>query len=717
MSATNPLIVGRCYNLIVRGARSSYVILAEVIEVTEEWADIRPKTGRTLRIPLEAIQKASLQPPEEGKALPIQAQVARKLLSALDTRDRDSITVVEAIIGTLREQRGQITSKVNDAKAGAILELADRVLAHLRVTEYLESAAHRRAVLNQIEAIRNLRSYKARQKTLPHALERILERLILVEEEHWSHYRDQPASPPQIVTRDRVNVTRGTDGEFDLPVRIYLDTNATPIRDVRLILDKFRNLKAIGTPSVSKQMRPGETVVLRTRMRDSRKQGSKSDVKIEAHLAYDDLAGDHRESPRQMLDLRIRGKETHEQIPNPFRAYAGGLPVESPVMFFGREGMISEFTNNFMKSSGGVCYALYGQQRTGKSSVLEQVKARLTEEGSVVASLSMGTIDRRSTTIDFIEEVLDQFRARIDTLLPAELSSPLFSRWPDASAIEKRPLRSLQRACEAARSIMRSAGYTAVPFVVVVDEFTYVYEVLRRKGIDPAEHNELRDFMRQLKGILESRLLSALLVGQDTMPRFLDAYPNEFSVMSTRKLDYLTSDETQALAEKPILVDDKYSRYSGYALTTIALYTDGHPFFTQILCDRVVTQVNEKRRTEITQSDVEEAVETLISGHDQIEAHKFDCLVTADNTHGLLSQMNDAEDADGSRYALEALNRIAVMSGSQNNPVPIDSLELDLHQKAALEDLRVRGVLRETDTGVAIRVLLYADYLRRRSLR
>lgn len=281
------------------------------------------------------------------------------------------------------------------------------------------------------------------------------------------------------------------------------------------------------------------------------------------------------------------------------------------------------------------------------------------------------------------------------------------------TAIEKRPLRSFQRALEAARSLLRTAGKTGVPFVVVVDEFTYIHEVLRRRGINPGEHNELRDFMRQLKGLLEARFFSALLIGQDTMPRFLDSYPNEFSVMSTRKLDYLTVDEAQELADLPVKTTEGRSRYSGYALNAIASYTDGHPFFTQILCDRVITLVNSRHRSEVTENDVEEAVESLLSGRDCIEAHKFDCLVTADNTRSLVSETEDDSQPDGTQRALIVLRRIASLSGSQNGMVPSAELQLDVRQEEALRDLILRGVVHQKDSDVSIRVLLYADYLRR----
>lgn len=109
-------------------------------------------------------------------------------------------------------------------------------------------------------------------------------------------------------------------------------------------------------------------------------------------------------------------------------------------------------------------------------------------------------------------------------------------------------------------------------------------------------------------------------------------------------------------------------------------------------------------------------MEGLLCGQEGIEAHKFDCLVTADNTHSLIAEMGNDGEEDGSSHALTVLRRIAMLSGSQNHPVAIEDLQLDLKQQEALRDLRVRGVLRETEGGVAIRVLLFADYLRRRTV-
>src|SRR5665647_543222 len=118
--------------------------------------------------------------------------------------------------------------------------------------------------------------------------------------------------------------------------------------------------------------------------------------------------------------------------------------------------------------------------------------------------------------------------------------------------------------------------------------------------------------MRQWKALLESQYFSSLVVGQDTMLEFMNRFPNEFSVMNPRKLSYLKPDETIDLVTKPILRSDGSSRYMGYAGQTIYGYTDGHPFFTQIVCDRLVREANKRQRGEFTESDVIEAIQTLV---------------------------------------------------------------------------------------------------------
>lgn len=718
------LTAGMSAEFELSGAHATYRIRAKVASLDERTVQLVTSGGRTIAVPLTALvgiaevhkpNSIERQDAPQARSPRTQGDLARAIQSTLEavTTEPQAMERARRIRVQLEEVQGDVSSAHNARLIEAALAVATAVEAQLTHDDFVSATVPTDRAANAIRQAKAGGSYRPSNHALTIALQSALNRLIAEHEDHWRVASTRTEHPPLIVTRDRVNVTRRNDHEIDLPVRISLDQSASQLGDVTVVLDKYRNLQLIGRAPSLRTLEGGQTTTVTVRLRDNRKQGARSDIRIDAHLSYRTPDGHVHTSPRQTLLLSIQGNEARTEIPNPYRPYAGGLPVSKPEMFFGRDGLIHDLVRDLGKTPGGTCFAIYGQQRTGKSSVLEQVRKRLLDRQAIVASLSMGTIDRRSMTVDFVEEILDQFRVQIDRALPAQTSRLLLDRWPDTAAIESRPLRSFQRALEAARLLLRSTGSTGIAFVVVVDEFTYVHEILRRRGIDPSEHNELRDFMRQLKGLLESRLFSALLIGQDTMPKFLASYPNEFSVMTTRKLDYLTIEEAQRLADLPVRTAEDSSRYTGYALSTIASYTGGHPFFTQILCDRVITLVNSHNRSEVTESDVEEAVEALLSGQDRIEAHKFDCLVTADNTHTLISSVEDEEETDGTELSLTVLRRIAHLSGSQNSPVPIDHLQLDSNQDEALNDLLLRGVLNRNESGVSIRVLLYADYLRR----
>src|SRR5260370_36004936 len=55
--------------------------------------------------------------------------------------------------------------------------------------------------------------------------------------------------------------------------------------------------------------------------------------------------------------------------------------------------------------------------------------------------------------------------------------------------------------------------------ILLIDEFTEIYKCIL--------YNKLsRDFMKMWKGLVERKYFSSVLVGQDIMPAFLDAFPN-----------------------------------------------------------------------------------------------------------------------------------------------------------------------------------------------
>lgn len=537
----------------------------------------------------------------------------------------------------------------------------------------------------------------------------------------WNEHAEGIQPKPYIIAPGHtLRVDRQTGGEFQLPLRVKLDTTEDAATNIQLHLENFRGLEVLGARPRIEILKSGSSQVTYTRMIDRRRQGAKGDLKVQAHLSYETPDGRTRNSPRQSVTFSlVSSREELESIPNPFKEYSSGIPIENETMFFGRTSLVRDICDLLSQGRPGKAYALYGQKRSGKSSVLEAVRAQLTRQGVLVASLSMGTIDRSALTVGFAESILDQLRIRVDELLPLRVSQRLLDRWPDGQSIADRPLRAMQTGMTAARALIRQGNMPEPSLVVLIDEITYLYEVFRRPHFDEQEAAGIRDFLRQFKGLLEARLFSAFLVGQDTMPHFLAAFPNEMSVVRVERLEYLTPEETERLADEPIRTPGNASRFTGYALNTLASYTSGQPFLAQILCDRVVTLANEGRLRTISEADVEGAVESLLSGPRQLPPHVFDCFLTADNTGVQLDTLN--------REVRESLPQVLpghiwdVLADISNRPghdsagVALDEFLADPLSRQVIKDLVSRRVLTESNGRAKIRVPLFREYLRRNS--
>ena len=207
-------------------------------------------------------------------------------------------------------------------------------------------------------------------------------------------------------------------------------------------------------------------------------------------------------------------------------------------------------------------------------------------------------------------------------------------------------------------------------------------------------------FMRQWKSLLESRTFDAVLVGQDTMPRFKEAYPNEFGVTHDRA-DQLPQRGRSAGARRGSHHDGGRVAVQGRSLDRLISLTAGSPFYLQIFCDRLVQHLNRNRLVFITESVVGDVLGQLTTGPSALTIDKFDPLITA----------------AGESVALAPKEQYLV-AADPGRPEPVDHLTGFRAQDAPLvRDLFAREVLERDASGrLRIRVGLFAEWLRANSV-
>ena len=184
------------------------------------------------------------------------------------------------------------------------------------------------------------------------------------------------------------------------------------------------------------------------------------------------------------------------------------------------------------------------------------------------------------------------------------------------------------------------------------------------------------------------------------MPRFKEAYPNEFGVTHDERISYLSAEEARALAEEPIMISGG-SRYKGASLDRLIGLTAGSPFYLQIFCDRLVQYLNRNRLAFITESVIGDVLAQLTTGPSALPLDKFDPLITAAGESVALVPKEEY---------LALLTRVAL------KPV-ITSREVGQEDALLVRDLFAREVLEQDANGrLRIRVGLFAEWLRANSV-
>lgn len=452
------------------------------------------------------------------------------------------------------------------------------------------------------------------------------------------------------------------------------DESSPPIEAIGLGLEK-----EYGDPCHSPEpLHGGQTREIEFAIRPSEKQISDGAFSVNVVVEYRNRKG-HVEK-YQPFSLAVRlGKQSFEEIPNPYGRYSGGSPVEDVAMFFGRAALIDRVVRYLSTGSMGQCFVLYGQKRSGKSSVLKQVEKHL---GSTVlfAPMSAGTFSPGNLWGSFARLLLQELTFRLE-----DASADIPSNWPSRSDMDARPL-------EVIRDVMRGLTKRGYQVVVAIDEFTYIFENAQ---------DDVETFMRGWKALLEARTFNALLVGQDTMPRFKQAFPNEFGVTHDERISYLEEDEATALMSKPILLDGS-SRYRGQAMHRLFDLTAGSPFFLQIACDRLVRHLNIRKAAFVTEADIDQVARTLTVGGDALPPERFDALVTAAGEKVATVPRDDL---------WRVLARIARESLHSGWCYRTALAELPRSEEG-LKDLIDREILTVEGERVSIRVGLFAAWLR-----
>ncbi len=306
--------------------------------------------------------------------------------------------------------------------------------------------------------------------------------------------------------------------------------------------------------------------------------------------------------------------ETFIPIKNPFKDHEGKA-MEDESMFFGRSRQIGQIVKMICPDNGGQmnygrAIAMYGQTRTGKTSLIYHLKQKLLREyGDRVIVWDIGNIGEiipespEHYLASFLYTILDIGRDAIEGSSIAEAAHSAGLEPPLDELLEE-PVLATVRFNAYMKGLNKILKQTGRIIVFFADEFTYLHSYIK-EGKIPSE------FMRFWKAFLQNYCIFSVVAGQDDMPEFIEENKNEFACMELMKLTYLEEQDAKKLIQQP-LGEDLFQKDG--AVDELYELTAGSAYLTIVLCSHLVEYLNDKGAYLITKGIVDDFLQTKAFG-------------------------------------------------------------------------------------------------------
>ncbi len=278
--------------------------------------------------------------------------------------------------------------------------------------------------------------------------------------------------------------------------------------------------------------------------------------------------------------------------------YVTGTPLQGEQMFVGRQDVFAFVREHLLGTYQNNIIVLHGQRRTGKSSVLYRLGSEMAGTHVCVLVDMQGKAARGE--VDFLYSIADDIVYALE-------NKGITVNLPERKEFEESPEFFF-------RSRFLRGVYDALGdknLLLMFDEF----EELQRRVEDGKLTADIFPYLRNL--MQHERRLDFIFAGTHKLEELAAEYWSIlFNIAIYHKITFLEMPEITRLVTEPVLPFGM--EYDPLAVERIYQVASGHPYFTQVVCHELVAYHNETRRSYITVSDVEAALERIL---ERGEAH------------------------------------------------------------------------------------------------
>ena len=267
--------------------------------------------------------------------------------------------------------------------------------------------------------------------------------------------------------------------------------------------------------------------------------------------------------------------------------YVVGSPITQSAMFFGREDVFDFVRRTLVGRYEDNVIVLYGQRRTGKTSVLYQMRHHLDPWYMPIL------IDLQGLSLDSMSSFFQELATTIQRQLRREWDIRIPR--PERDAFEENPLEYFEE--EFLNVVWEAIGGRHL--LLMIDETLRLEEQVDAGKLEPQVFDYIRSLMQH-----NPRLNFIFSVGTRVTQLQGRKFDVLFNTALYKEISFLDRQSAVALITMP--VRDVF-QYSEEAIDYILQVTSGHAYYTQLLCHSVFSNLSGEWSV-ITVDDVESVI-------------------------------------------------------------------------------------------------------------
>lgn len=368
------------------------------------------------------------------------------------------------------------------------------------------------------------------------------------------------------------------------------------------------------------------------------------------------------------------------------------LEVAEGDSFVGRVAKLKSIGNRLLRKPMSSTY-ITGQKRIGKTSLAH-------------AALEYARGMSPSEQVQYLYLEYGEYCSASSELTVKALGDHIFSflqRFLDPGVQVQRPdfIGSLAQLNLIAKLLATQAP--SKRFVIVLDEFDEIHPEMYRLG------SLAETFFANLRTLASRSNLAFILVGGEKMPFIIGAQGDQLNKFVREPLDYFSRstewEEYSRLVTNPVI---GRLNWDEAAINELFNLTNGHPYYTNLLCSKIVAISVVERDTEIIVSDVKHALNVLVSELDtNAFAHMW--------KDGINAEREQAEVTELKRLRMLVAVGRALRNNDRSVTAVIKNLggvRLQEHEGTPLlDDFMRRDIFRERKGEIHCSVPLFEKWL------